>query len=176
MGNTDTYRSYDREGLYAALTLDKPVYKPGDSFEAWIFYFNLTTKSPIKDCSIAHPTLKIINSADTEIFTKASDYNLKCENSSYILRWTIPKNQAGGMFKAKIEDYIHPIVIQTFRIREYHEKKLEISLDYEKISYSPGDEVWGKITVKKMDGTPLPDETTYSIQGLDLSLPTLKLD
>ena len=169
VGNSDSWRSYDREGLYAALTLDKPLYKPGDSFEARIFYFNLTNKEPLKDCSIVHPTLKIINSADTEIFTKSDDYNFKCENSSYILWWTIPKNQAGGMFKVKIEDYIHPTVIQTFRIWEYHEKKLDISLDYEKLSYSPGDEVWGKITVKKMDGTPLPDGTTYAIQALDLS-------
>jgi len=27
-----------------------------------------------------------------------------------------------------------------------------------------------------MDGTPLPDGTTYSVQGKDLSQPTLKLD
>jgi uncharacterized protein YfaS (alpha-2-macroglobulin family) len=60
------------------------------------------------------------------------------------------------------------MVIQTFRIREYHEKKLDISLDYEKLSYTAGEEVKGKITVKKMDGTPLPDQSSYSIQGLNL--------
>jgi len=36
--------------------------------------------------------------------------------------------------------------------------------------------VRGKITVKKMDGTSLPDDATYSIQGLNLSDHDLKLD
>ncbi len=78
-------------------------------------------------------------------------------------RWTIPKEQSGGLYKIKITEYSYPQLISTFRIREYHEKKLEISLDYEKLSYSPGDEVRGKITVKKMDGNALADTTTFSI-------------
>jgi hypothetical protein len=99
VGNTQSYRQYETESLYAALTLDKPLYKPGDSFEARVYYFNLTTKEPLKTCDNLHPSMKILNSADTEIFTKTPDYNLKCENSSYIIRWTVPASQPGGMYK-----------------------------------------------------------------------------
>lgn len=80
------------------------------------------------------------------------------------------------MYKIKVSEYSYPQVIQTFWIREYHEKKLEISLDYEKLSYAPGDEVRGKITTKKMDGTPLPDTSTFTIQGLGVQIPNEKLD
>lgn len=34
----------------------------------------------------------------------------------------------------------------------------------------------GKITVKKMDGTPLPDTTSFTIQGQDVQIANEKLD
>ena len=57
VGNNDTWRDYSSEGVYAALTLDKPLYKPGDSFEARIYFFNLTNKEPISDCTRFRPSM-----------------------------------------------------------------------------------------------------------------------
>ncbi len=34
MGNDQEYKDWSTEGVYAALTLDKPTYKPGDVLEA----------------------------------------------------------------------------------------------------------------------------------------------
>ena len=116
MGNTQEYKDWTTEGLFATLTLDKPVYKPGDVLEARIYFFNMTNKYPIEKCASFHPGMVILDSSDSSIFTYGESYSSKCENASLVYRWQIPKESTGGLYKVKISEYSYPQVIQTFRI------------------------------------------------------------
>lgn len=81
------------------------------------------------------------------------------------MSWKVPESQEGGVYKVQMSDHQLPSAVVSFRVREYNERKFEIMLDYMQESYSPGEEVQGKITVRYMDGSEIGEKVQVSIFG-----------
>ena len=122
MGNTYEYKDWSSESVYVALTTDKPVYKPGDTFFLRILFFNHTSKEPVTECDGFHPTMYIQDSQDNELYSASPDWSESCSDAGFLYTWKIPDDQSGGLFRVKVEEYEFPAAIMSFRIREYHEK------------------------------------------------------
>lgn len=72
----------------------------------------MTNKYPVDEkCAGYHPSMNILDSSDSNIFTFGESYNQNCKNASLVYRWQIPKEQSGGLYKIKISEYSYPQVI-----------------------------------------------------------------
>ena len=98
MGNDQEWKDWQTESVYVAVTLDKPVYKPGDKLQARVLFFNITTKEPVVDCGTFYPTFTVLDGQDSELFSQTPDYSSSCTDASLTFDWEIPEDQTGGLF------------------------------------------------------------------------------
>lgn len=139
------WTNWSEEDILVALSSDKPVYRPGDTLYASAYFFNHTTKAPI-NCQRYTPTLSLMNSKEENIFEFTPSSQSGCAGTSMVYRIQLPEDVRGGLYTLNLNYYSLPQSRILIRIRDYQQTVL-VSLDYDKESYNPGDQVQGKLNV-----------------------------
>lgn len=137
--------NWSEQDILIALSTDKPVYRPGDTLYASAYFFNHTTKAPI-NCQSYTPTLSLINSKQENVFEFTPSDQSGCSGTSMLYKIQLPEDIKGGMYILNLNYYSLPQSRILIRIRDYQQTVL-VSLDYDKESYNPGDQVQGKLNV-----------------------------
>lgn len=87
------------------------------------------------------------------------DSSARCHKATTIFTYKVPKNADGGVYRIHVSHSHFPIPEswELLRIREYHSKRLQVQVDFIKESFLPGEQGEGKLTIRSLDGSPLPD-------------------
>ncbi|CAI2360673.1 unnamed protein product [Moneuplotes crassus] len=79
-----------------SLTIDKPVYMPGDTLEARAYRFNHTDKSSV-NCDLYYLRYEIIDSNQKVIFSQEDLLKRRCDDLGEYFSYKIPEDMAGGV-------------------------------------------------------------------------------
>eukprot|EP01117_Protostelium_nocturnum_P005592 TRINITY_DN2019_c3_g2_i3.p1 TRINITY_DN2019_c3_g2~~TRINITY_DN2019_c3_g2_i3.p1 ORF type:complete len:877 (-),score=178.42 TRINITY_DN2019_c3_g2_i3:1494-4124(-) len=136
------------------LSTDKPIYRSGDKvYFRGVVLHALTLKPHVKtelgrhlsQCPIE---LTIESPSGDKVFTT----NLNCGADSVISGfWTIPKEQVGGDYKAKLtwkfENF--PGAEREFNVRSFKSPRVQTQIKFQKKGYGLGEEVVATLNVRR---------------------------
>jgi hypothetical protein len=94
----------------------------------------------------------IMDSNDNEIY---SDNNAAVIGGTTAFTWKIPKDTNGGEYTIKVSGEDFPCSYRKFRVNQFSQPELFVTLDFEKQNYSLGDKVVAKVKVRRPDGEAL---------------------
>jgi uncharacterized protein YfaS (alpha-2-macroglobulin family) len=69
--------------------------------------------------------------------------------------YKVPADAKGGEYKIKVDGGDFPTSFRTFRINQFSQPELFVTVDFDKQNYSKGDKVTAKVKVRRPDGEAL---------------------
>jgi uncharacterized protein YfaS (alpha-2-macroglobulin family) len=172
---------------------DKPFYQPNEVVFIESFIVDSVSKKPIfARQDTLYPQLRFEKPSYLDVRATATIFDsfdkqvhrfepVKLYNGTVVFNsWKIPASQKGGEYKIKVESYSFnmPPSYRKIRIGSIQQPNLFVTLDFDKNAYSSGDEVVGKIKVRKPDGTALPagSSVAFTVGGVSVNQENVKLD
>jgi len=73
-----------------------------------------------------------------------------------VFTYKVPKDAKGGEYRIKVDSGNFATTFRKFRINQYSQPELLVTVDFDKNNYSSGDQVKAKVKVRKPDGERLP--------------------
>lgn len=160
--------------LAAHIFTDKVIYRPNDVIFAEVLVLDAFLLSPVAlnqtEYFNYYISFDIIDSQGITIASN-SDYVI---NTTATFTYKVPADIVGGEYTLKTNSYSNVApAMRLIRIRDYPRDviRIESNLPYE--SYRPGDTVSGNIKVSTVDGTPLDEHASFS---LDVNFNTVNAD
>ena len=137
----------------AALFVDKPAYRPGETVFITAYYYNLLDKKPLTDCDLNSQTRLQITDADDSIIqninpapeTENSD---NINYSTILYTFEVSEDLPGGVYKIKMNQPNEEII--KFFVLQFTSRAIGITADWSTESISVGDIVKGKITIQAL--------------------------
>jgi uncharacterized protein YfaS (alpha-2-macroglobulin family) len=91
--------------------------------------FNWQTKTDVWTQGNAYATMKILDSFDKEIYTDSG--SMLISNGTVAFSYKVPEDTQGGDYKIKIESSRFPTSYRKFRINEYSQPEMFVTMDFE---------------------------------------------
>ncbi|MEZ4239179.1 MAG: MG2 domain-containing protein [Myxococcota bacterium] len=157
----------------AALILDKPIYRPGETVWFTALDLDLPTLAPRTDRAQAHVVLVDPRGATAEELYPAQDAGRAAS------AFDLPPDAPGGRWLVRVVRGDEILVERPVMVQAYEAPRLKKELDFLRDAYGPGDEVTATVTVARATGEPLADaalEGRIRIDGAELQPVTVRTD
>lgn len=148
-------------------SVDKPVYRPGETVYFRDVMLDGLTNCPFKDGALAGIsfTLKIRSPQGEEKFSR----QLRVEDSTAGLAWQIPDGITGGTYTARVEDDggEGAPAERKFEIRSYRTPRLKMRVEFSKRGFLPGEECTATLHFERTEGIVPADCGIKAVAELD---------
>ncbi len=137
------------ERFLAHVSIDKPIYRPGETVFGRAIVLNAFDRRPIEDAKVGAPATFVVKSSLGEVLARIPS---TVEGGVAPLRWELPEGQAGGTFRLTVEGLRFPDAEATFDVRELRAPRLSTDLQFARKAYGPGERVDASLCVLRADG------------------------
>ena len=133
------------------------MYKPGDIIFLHAYLLTVDTKVPIlidnRTETLVAPAKAILQDKDkSAVFTSVA---AEAVYGTYAAAIKIPHNVRGGEYTVVLSSLTNRVFKsgeRNIRIMDTQQPNLQVSVDYDKANYLPGESLIGKASVKRVDG------------------------
>ena len=143
-----THKLLEGERFLAHLSIDKPLYKPGETVYGRAAVLDAFSHEPVKKAGAL--TFEVRSPKGDVVHTSTG----QVEDGVAPFSFDVPKDIAGGSYKlvAKFAGNTHPKGERKFDIRAFRVPRLKSELEFVKKAYGPGDTVVATLEVKRAEG------------------------
>ena len=147
----------------AAVSTDRPLYKPGDTIWGRAVLLHAFTHAPRTDSTLVQFQVK---SAKGDVVHEGPGVT---EDGVAAFFWEIPKGQAGGSFKlvASFPANGYPEAEASLDVRAYRVPRLNTEIQFVRDAYGAGDEVAAAFSATRAEGGVPAGATAQAIATVD---------
>lgn len=154
------------------ITLDKPIYRPGETLYMRALLVDALTRQPVHAANWQTPipdnywqTIEIISPKGSKAYTASSHV----KDSVAAMQWDIPRGIEGGQYTLKVTNPHSGLAPaeRKFEIRAYRPPRLRTQIEFLREGYGPGDEVVAILDAKRAEGGVPADAAVEIIARVD---------
>eukprot|EP00966_Prymnesium_polylepis_P172279 3983832-Prymnesium_polylepis.1 len=150
------------------ITLDKDLYRPGDSLYARLVMLNAFTRRPLPTLNgLGGIEVRLEDAKGSRVCTLLVTKLVEDGVCGALLQ--IPQGASGGEYRllakagrGSSKNVQLAPASRTFSVREFHKPSLSLSIQFVRQGYSAGDEVVAMVEARRVEGGELPPGTTVT--------------
>lgn len=149
------------EARRAAITLDRPLYRPGDT--VWGRVWDLTGAELAAGAAAPGVTVSMVDPKGTTV----ASHRLQNTGAGTPFDLRLPAGASGGLYQLRAQVDRGPTVTRPFVVAAFEEPRIRKELELLRDAYAPGDEVTASLTVASAGRGPLMDHRVQILVQLD---------